>query len=130
MRVPFSVPASFADNISWPSLELVIDSGNIMPDNPKADHQDAADEKLQKDYRGKALLGGACKIPVQGLDSQDDGEQKHDPAHECDKLHGSAGEGSDIPDGIADQAAERPLGGSHRALLYLEGHGGGLKTDP
>ena len=78
MKAPFDAPilpysqlqpAAFADDVPGACLDFVVDSGNVMPDDPEADHEDAADYQLQEDDGGETFERRAGEISVEGLDA-------------------------------------------------------------
>ena len=69
------ISALFAYDISGPSFDFVIDSGNIVSDNAEADHQHTSYYQLQQNNGGKTFKRCSGKITVQGLHSEDQGKQ-------------------------------------------------------
>ena len=82
------IAAPFIDKISGSSFNFVINSGNIMSDNTKANHEYTADNQLQENNGCEAFQCCAGKVAVQGMGGKYKRENQHNPSHKGYKLHG------------------------------------------
>ena len=65
------------DDIPRASFDLLVDPGQIEPDDAQADHDNTAREGLQQDDRRKAAQGHAGDLLIEGDDREHQGHREH-----------------------------------------------------
>src|SRR5699024_5925120 len=92
--------AAVRDDVPGPVLDLLVDLGDVVPQNAQADHQCAADEEQEQDDGGKALQGLPVDLLPQGPAAQHQRAQEYQHPQKGDDLQGGGGKGGQVGDGV------------------------------
>ena len=82
--------AGFSNNIPRSAFDFLIDSGNVVSDNAKADHNDTAGKQLNQNYGCKSFQSQSANLLNQRNTTENNRNNKHDYAKYRNNLHRSS----------------------------------------
>ena len=79
--------AGFSNNVPRSALDFFVDSGNVVSDNAKADHNDTAGEQLNQNHGRKSFKSLSADFLNQSNGAKNKRNYKHDYAKYGNDLH-------------------------------------------